>query len=172
MIISSPIHSIINAKESEDDFSGEMSFMNNKVKFAIYKAWIAVVSFFERIGAAIKSLPDRVRNSKSFTQILINTTKIALFTACLMKKLTHRDKLSNGIPNLGNTCYMGACVQAIAGNKALEKMFRDSKCDKPLKTNLLNLIDAIKNPDAKGGGYALFNEGVCKGSCRKWLAER
>ncbi len=127
----------------KDDVSEEMAFMNNKVKFTLYKSWIAVVSFFERIGAGLVSFVDKILNPK------VSRKK---------NESIGKNLLPNGIPNLGNTCYMGACVQAIAGNEALEKMFRGSKCDKPIKKRLLDLIDAIKDPDAKGSIMPYFTK--------------
>jgi hypothetical protein len=113
------------------DFFGKMKLGYDEMNSTLKKAWSAVASFFERIGVLLASLPDKILNPKVSRK---------------RNNSLNNYKLPNGIPNLGNTCYMGACVQAIARNEALVQMFRDSKCEKPIKKKLLDLVDAIKNP--------------------------
>lgn len=125
------------------DFFGKMELGCDEMNSTLKKAWSAVASFFQRIGHILASLPDKILNPKVSRK---------------RNNSLNNYKLPTGIPNLGNTCYMGACIQAIARNDALVKMFRDSECEKPIKRKLLDVIDAIKNPAVNRSSMLYFTK--------------
>ena len=54
-------------------------------------------------------------------------------------------QLREGLDNLGNSCYINACIQAIVGFTPLYTLFLASKANSSLKDSLLKLLEALKN---------------------------
>ena len=52
----------------------------------------------------------------------------------------------NGLPNLGNSCYLNTCVQLLASSDSLTNCLKNGKKASPLREPLFTLIAALKNP--------------------------
>ncbi len=66
--------------------------------------------------------------------------------------------LRSGLNNLGNTCYINACIQLIASIPAIGHELLENGLDCDLKTALVNLVYAINDPSSTQGEIGSSNE--------------
>ena len=66
--------------------------------------------------------------------------------------------LRSGLDNLGNTCYINACIQLIASIPAISHELLTSGRDIPLRTALVNLVEALKDSSSTQGEIGSLNK--------------
>ena len=141
-----PLHSRWNDLVKIDEFKNLAI-----VQSAFLRVLFAIVAFIIFPVICTLSAPTYLLDGKK----LSGFNKTQLFTINSFQEIAPSNEqpvapsgplqAREGLDNLGNSCYINACIQAIVGFTPLFTLFLASKANSSLKDSLLKLLEALKN---------------------------